>query len=152
MGRIIQELAPLSHCAEFCGLSAKEMIVGSTPRPEHALLAETYFCSPNSRKLMMRVAIVSAIRAALKDQHLPRAAELLVALRVMLATGRGQVGAKGRQARQKFRQKGWPLERLLETRRDARAILVDLAERSAAPIRLSTPLRVRGYLFSPRLR
>ena len=132
MGTRIEALAPLSRCAEICGLSSKEMIVGSRPGPEHAIVAELYFYSPNSRKTKLRAAMVSAIRAAVKDHQLRRAAELFVALRVMLTRRR----ATRRHDRHKFRQKRWPPERSIESRpgalAPASAIIINFAERSAA--------------------
>ena len=84
----MQSLSPLSRCARICGLTSQEMIVGASPRPEHELLATRYFRSSKAGKATMRSAIVAAIRAALRA-CLPRsAAELLVALRLMLARRR----------------------------------------------------------------
>jgi hypothetical protein len=132
----IQALAPLSRCAEICGLSAKELIVGSSPRPEHEILAGRYSSSSDSRKATMRVVMVSAIRAALKEHQLRPAAELLVALRMMLASQQSFVRDDAtRRARRRLRQRRRPLERLIETDREERAlasaVVVNLAERRA---------------------
>jgi hypothetical protein len=131
-----QALAPLSRCADVCGLSPKEMIVGSRPRVEHGILAERYFCSSKSGKEAMRVAMVSAIRAALKDHQLRPAAELFVALRVMLAGRQGHLRAARRHDRRRFGQRRQAFERFLETRCEQRApasaVIVNLAERRAA--------------------
>ena len=92
----MQSLSPLSRCARICGLTSQEMIVGASPRPEHELLATRYFRSSKAGKATMRSAIVAAIRAALQA-CLPRsAAELLVALRLMLAERRSPSGAQQR--------------------------------------------------------
>ncbi len=147
MSTTIQALAPLSHCAEICGLSSEEMIIGSRPRPEHGILAERYFSSSNSRKATMRVVMVSAIRTALKDHQLLPAAELLVALRVMLAGQQGFVRDDAqRGARRRLRQRRRPLEPFIETAREERApasaVVVNLAERRAA--RRRDTLRFKG--------
>ncbi|ARN83234.1 hypothetical protein B1812_21520 [Methylocystis bryophila] len=82
----MQALAPLSCCAQICGLASSEMIVGAAPRPEHAFLAASYVQGSRAVKATMRSAMVTAIRAALKAYQMRSAAELLVALRVMIAS------------------------------------------------------------------
>jgi hypothetical protein len=96
MRNTMQSLSPLSRCARICGLTSQEMIVGASPRPEHELLATRYFRSSKAGKATMRSAIVAAIRAALQA-CLPRsAADLLVALRMMLARRRSPSTAQWR--------------------------------------------------------
>ena len=113
MATTMQALAPLSCCAEICGLASSEMIIGARPRPEHEFLAASYFHGSSVVKATMRGAMVAAIRAALGAYQMRPAAELLVALRVMLA--------------------GEQVESSSETPRDepARegAVIVNLAER-----------------------
>lgn len=84
----MQSLSPLSRCARICGLTSQEMIVGASPRPEHELLATRYFRSSKAGKATMRMAIVAAIRAALRACLTRSAADLLVALRLMLGERR----------------------------------------------------------------
>lgn len=106
MGKTMQSLSPLSRCARICGLTSQEMIVGASPRPEHELLATRYFRSSKAGKATMRSAIVAAIRAALKA-CLPRsAAELLVALRLMLGKRRSPSGAQSRSHSRAQRRRG----------------------------------------------
>ena len=89
----MQSLLPLLRCAQICGLTSQEMIVGARPRPEHELLAARYFRSSSVGKATMRTALVAAIRAALKASQTRSAAELLVALRMMLRERSGRSGA-----------------------------------------------------------
>jgi hypothetical protein len=96
MRQIMQSLTPLSRCARICGLTSQEMIVGASPRPEHELLATRYFRSSKAGKATMRNVIVAAIRAALGACLLRSAAELLVALRLMLAKRRSPSTAPAR--------------------------------------------------------
>ncbi len=136
MATSIQALAPLARCAEICGLSANEMIVGSSPRVEQGILAERYFHSSKRGKATMRVAMVSAIRAALKDNQLRPAAEVFVALRVMLADRQDYVCATRRHDRRRICQRGRPGKLLSEKRAEERAlasaVVVNLAERRVA--------------------
>jgi hypothetical protein len=72
----------------------------------------------------------------LKDHQLRPAAELFVALRVMLAGRQGHLRAARPHDRRRFRQRRQAFERFLETRREQRApasaVIVNLAERRAA--------------------
>jgi hypothetical protein len=88
----MQSLLPLSLCTEICGLSPEELIIGARPRPEHEFLATRYFHSSSVVKATMRGAMVAAIRDALKASQTRPAAELLVALRVMLEGERSRPG------------------------------------------------------------
>lgn len=97
---MITSLLPLALCTEICGLAPEEMIIGAKPRPEHELLAARYFHSSTLVKATMRGAMVAAIREALKASQARPAAEVLVALRVMLQRDRSRAcGASARGAR-----------------------------------------------------
>ena len=135
MNTAMQALLSLSHCAEICGLTSKEMIIGARPRPEHTLLATCYFRSSNADKTTLRVGMVAAIRAALNARQLRSAAELLVALRVMLAGERRHSSAPGSQGRRGLPRCRQPLQKFIETLGDKRApvgaVVLSLAERRA---------------------
>ncbi|MFY9655043.1 MAG: hypothetical protein WAK01_00435 [Methylocystis sp.] len=149
----MQSLSPLSRCARICGLTSQELIVGASPRPEHELLATRYLRSSKAGKATMRSAMVAAIRAALQA-CLPRsAADILVALRLMLAKRPSPSGAQWRshsRARRRRRRCFYASRRPVqlqhlraapcEKRGAASADIIILAERCAA---LSSSL-VRG--------
>ena len=99
----MQSLSPLSRCAQICGLSSQEMILGASPRPEHELLAARYSRSSNVGKATMRSAMVAAIRAALRASQKRSAAELLVALRLMLPGARRAAASHGAPRRRSRR-------------------------------------------------
>ncbi|MGA9598680.1 MAG: polysaccharide deacetylase, partial [Methylocystis sp.] len=105
----MQSLSPLSRCAQICGLSSQEMILGASPRPEHELLAARYSRSSTVGKATMRSAMVAAIRAALRASQKRSAAELLVALRMMLGARRGRSGAPRRRSRRCFYESRRPV-------------------------------------------
>jgi hypothetical protein len=109
----MRTLLPLSRCAAICGLDAKEMIVGAQPRAEHLRLAARYRRCSDANKQVMRSAMVQAIRAALQRSAFVPAAELLTALRMMLAfesqmakDGRLRSRSSRRASRQPLR--AWP--------------------------------------------
>jgi hypothetical protein len=132
----MQPLSPLSRCARICGLTAQEMIVGASPRPEHELLAARYFHSSTVGKATMRTAMVAAIRAALQASQPRSAAEFLVALRMMLGKRRGRSGAARRRSRRCFYGSRSPVQAFGGTPREERlaasAEIVILAERRTA--------------------
>jgi len=132
----MQSLLPLLRCAQICGLTSQEMIVGARPRPEHELLAARYFRSSSVGKATMRTALVAAIRAALKASQTRSAAELLVALRMMLREWRGRSGAPRRRSRRCFYESRRPVAVSSGTPRNqhgaASAVIVNFAERRAA--------------------
>lgn len=121
MDTTTQALLPLSLCAKICGLTSKEMIIGAKPRPEHEALAARYFYSPSAVKASMRGAMVSAIRTALRADQNCFAAELLVALRTMLAGNRSNSIAALSQHRRSLPQCRRPVERLIESLGSKRA-------------------------------
>lgn len=133
MDRTTQSLLPLSRCAEFCGLTPQEMIIGARPRPEHEVLKARYIQGSSVAKATLRAGIVAAIRTALESCQERLAAELLVALRVMLAGERSPSGVGQRQTRRASSRYRRPIETFNETRGDelASAIVVNLAERRA---------------------
>jgi len=131
----MQALSPLSRCAQICGLTSQEMIVGASPRPEHELLAARYFHSSTVGKATMRTAMVAAIRDALQASQPRSAAELLVALRMMLGRRRGGPGAARRRSRRCSSGGRSPLQPFGATFREERwasADIIILAERRAA--------------------
>jgi hypothetical protein len=136
MGTTMQSLLPLSRCAQICGLTSQEMIVGASPRPEHELLAARYFRSSTVGKATMRSAMVAAIRAALKASQTRSAAEILVALRMMLGERRGRSGAQRRRDRRCFYESRRPVAISggppRTERGAASAVIVNFAERRAA--------------------
>jgi len=105
----MRTLLPLSRCAKICGLDAKEMIVGAQPRAEHIRLAARYRRCSDANKQVMRSAMVQAIRAALQRSALVPAAELLTALRMMLAVERRVMGAGRRRSKNSRRTSRQPL-------------------------------------------
>ncbi|HTO80344.1 MAG TPA: hypothetical protein VMJ31_11280 [Methylocystis sp.] len=131
----MQSLSPLSRCAQICGLTSQEMIVGASPRPEHELLAARYSRSSTVGKATMRSAMVAAIRAALKASQTRSAAELLVALRMMLGGRRSRSGAPRRSSRRCFYECRRPVPIFGGTpgnlRGAASADILDFAERRA---------------------
>lgn len=132
----MQSLSPLSHCAQVCGLTSKEMIVGASPRPEYELLAARYFRSSTVGKATMRRAMVAAIRAALKASETRSAAELLIVLRMMLGARRSRSGSPRRRSRRRAYESRRGVEAPGRKRPDGRraesADVVSLAERRAA--------------------
>ena len=131
----MQALSPLSRCAEICGLSAQELIVGGSPRPEHELLAARYFRSSAVRKATMRHAMVNAIRAALRASQTRSAADLLIALRMMLGSRRARTGAPRRRSRRWVHESRRPVQGVLADRREKReatnAVIINFADRQA---------------------
>jgi len=132
----MQSLLPLSRCARICGLTCQELIVGASPRPEHALLAARYNRSSTVGKARMRSAMVAAIRAALKASLTHSAAELLVALRTMLGERRNRFDAPRRRSRRCFYEIRRPVAAFGEWPRAERGaasgVVIDFAERRAA--------------------
>ncbi|MFY9655946.1 MAG: hypothetical protein WAK01_05060 [Methylocystis sp.] len=132
MNRTTQALLPLSRCEELCDLTPQEMIIGARPRPEHEELKARYRQGSSIAKATLRAGIVAAIRTALDSRQERLAAELLVALRVMLAGDRRHAGVarQGRRASSRYRR---PINNFNETRGEGlvSAIVVNLAERRA---------------------
>jgi hypothetical protein len=133
MGMTTQALSPLSYCAEICGLTAREMIVGASARPEHEHMAAYYFRCSSVDQATMRRALVAAIRAALQSSETRLAADLLVALRMMLEGQRVHLSAGRRRSRGGFYRSRRAVEGLIETDHEERAttgeVIVNLAER-----------------------
>jgi hypothetical protein len=130
MGKAMRTLSPLSHCAKVCGLSAKEMIVGVEPRPEHLRLASRYDQCSLENKRLMRIAMVAAIRAALaRAAYLP-AAELFTALRLMLGGERRRCNGALRRSRRSLYQSRCAVREAsrVEQPADREGRLYDLAE------------------------
>ena len=132
----MSSLTPLSRCAQICGLSSQEMILGASPRPEYELLAARYSRSSTVGKATMRSAMVAAIRAALRASQNRSAAELLIALRMMLGARRGRSGAPRRRSRRCFYESRRPVAVFSGSPRAERgaasAVIVNFAERRAA--------------------
>jgi hypothetical protein len=132
----MQSLSPLSHCAQICGLTSLEMIVGASPRPEHEFLAARYLRSSIVSKATMRSAMVAAIRAALLASQTRSAAELLIALRMMLGARRSRSGAPRRRSRRCFYESRRPVLVVGGSagaeRGAASAVILSFAERRAA--------------------
>lgn len=132
MDKTTQTLLPLSRCAEICGLEPQELIIGARPRPEHAILKARYFQGSSLAKATLRAGLVAAIRNALHSGQERLAAELLVALRVMLA-GEGAASCATRQSRRPSSRYRRPVKSFSETQGEefSSAIVVNLAERRA---------------------
>lgn len=130
MHKTTQALLPLARCAEICGLEPQEMIIGARPRPEHEILKARYFQGSSLAKATLRAGLVAAIRTAVDSRQERLAAELLIALRVMLVgeSNASGVAPQGRRSSYRYRR---PLKSLIETRGEqlASAIVVNLAER-----------------------
>ncbi len=132
MDKTTQALLPLSRCTEICGLEAQEMIIGARPRPEHEILKARYFQGSSMAKATLRAGLVAAIRTALHSRQERLAAELLVALRVMLV-GEGAPSGVARQGRRTSSRYRRPIKSFSEKRGDelASAIVVNLADHRA---------------------
>ncbi|BDV39746.1 hypothetical protein [Methylocystis bryophila] len=142
----MQSLSPLSRCAQICGLTPKELIVGASPRPEHEFLAARYYRSSTIGKARMRRAMVAAIRAALKAAEPRSAADLLVALRMMLGRRRGRSWGARRRTRRSHQSRcavEAPVGRPGDERGERGAIIVDFVERQAA-LASCRPLRLEA--------
>jgi hypothetical protein len=92
-----QDLIPIARCAEISGLLPHEMVLGVAPCALHEKLLASYL-APRGSRAATGAAIVADIRAALSLGAAARAADLLVALRQLLARETVGPGA-GRGAR-----------------------------------------------------
>lgn len=79
-------LAPIERCREVAGLAPHEMVLGVSPNEAHARMLDSYRRARHSQA-MARARIVADIRAAVSCGATREAADLLVVLRWLLATG-----------------------------------------------------------------
>jgi hypothetical protein len=77
-------LAPIDFCRTAAGLGPHELLLGVTPGGRHERLLQKYR-SPRRSPAMARARIVADLRAALARGETGEAADLLVALRRLLA-------------------------------------------------------------------
>lgn len=86
------ELASIDFCRKLAGLAPHEILLGVTPRARHARILAKYRGARRS-PAMARVRIVADLRAALARGARVEAADLLLALRQLLAQNAGMVAA-----------------------------------------------------------
>lgn len=96
-------LAPIEFCRTAAGLSPHELLLGVTPGGRHERLLQKYRC-PRRSPAMARARIVADLRAALARGETGEAADLLVALRRLLALDAASAAVvHSRCARRKIR-------------------------------------------------
>jgi hypothetical protein len=80
-----EQMVSIGRCAEISGLRSHEMVVGVSPTAKHEQLLARYRSGEAGSQEGARAALVADIRAAVAQGAARRAADLLVALRRLLA-------------------------------------------------------------------
>lgn len=98
-----KDLSPFAFCADMSGLQPHEMVLGVTPADRHEQLLSAYLARGLGREALSTV-LAEDIRAAICSGAAPRAADLLIVLRRVLAREqKARTGAARRSSKSVIR-------------------------------------------------